>query len=110
MSNAIDQSKIKTRKGKYVFGCLCLGIYIGSPMIMFLIVRPQGGDLIGRVQVMVSGIVGMLLILGSIILLVKTRRVSYGLWCNNCNKFVNKKWNRCSICRTKNVSWKRLPR
>ncbi len=110
MSNAIDQSKIKTRRGKIVNGCLCFGILYAFPMILFLIREPQTVNLSRRIGVSIAGIVGMLLILGSIILLVKTRRVSYGLWCNECNKFVNRKWNRCSICRTKKVSWKRLPR
>ena len=109
MSNALDQSKIKTRKGKAVFGCLFLGILWVFPSILYL-ANIMHGNFNERLAANLVGIVGLLVILGSIILLVKTRYVSYGLWCNKCNMFVNRKWNRCSICRNKKLSWKRLPR
>jgi len=108
MSNAIDQSKIKTRKGQEVGILLFFGIIWVFGMIMNLAARyASSAEKLGAI---IAGIVGMILILGSVILKVKTRHISYGLWCNKCNKFVNRKWNRCSICRTKKVSWKRLPR
>ena len=110
MSNAIDQSNVKKRKGKPVYGCLILGILYVFQTILYLITEPPTGNLTERVIIIILGLVAMVAILGSIILLVKTRSVSYGLWCNKCNTFVDRKKKRCSICGNKKLLWKRLPR
>jgi len=110
MSNDLNQSKIETRKGKKVYGCIILGILYVFQTILYLITEPPTGNLTERVIIIILGLVAMVAILGSIILLVKTRSVSYGLWCNRCNTFVDRKKKRCSICGNKKLLWKRLPR
>ena len=110
MSNAIDQSNVKKRKGKPVYGCLILGILYVFQTILYLITQPPTSNLTERVTIIILGLVAMVAIVGSIILIVKTRYISYGLWCNNCNKFVDRKRKRCMICGKKKLLWKRLPR
>ena len=90
MSNAIDQSHVKKRKGKPVYGCLILGILYVFQTILYLITEPPTSNLTERVTIIILGLVAMVAIVGSIILIVKTRYISYGLWCNNCNKFVDR--------------------